>query len=71
MRLSLPRLLRKKRKPPCSSLRISCVKKSRRSITDWKLHHYRSRSPTQRHDVENVASAGANPAASTISACKL
>ena len=29
-----------------------------------------SRSPTQRHDVENVASAGASPAASTILACK-
>ena len=28
--------------------------------------HFRSRSPMQRHDVESVASAGANPAASTI-----
>jgi hypothetical protein len=35
------------------------------SITGWRLHSFRSRSPTQRHDVENFASAGATPAAST------
>jgi hypothetical protein len=41
-----------------------------RSSTGWRLHSLwhcasSSRSPMQRHDVENVASAGANPAAST------
>jgi hypothetical protein len=51
--------------PLCSSLRISFVKKSCRSITGWRLHSFCSRSPMQRHDVENVASAGATPAAST------
>ena len=51
--------------PPRSSLRISFVKNSRRSVTGWRLHPLCSRSPTQRHDVENVASAGASPAAST------
>jgi hypothetical protein len=51
--------------PPCSSLRISFVKNSCRSITGWRLHSLCSHSPMQRHDVENVASAGANPAAST------
>ena len=51
--------------PPCSSLRIAFVKRSCRSITGWRLHPLRSRSPRQRHDVENVASAGATPAAST------
>ena len=56
--------------PPCSSLRISFVKNSCRSNTGWRLHSICSRSPTQRHDVENVASAGASPAASTILACK-
>ncbi len=56
--------------PPRSSLRISFVKNSCRSITGWRLHTICSRSPTQRHDVENVASAGATPAASTILACK-
>ena len=56
--------------PPRSSLRISFVKNSCRSITGWRLHPLCSRSPTQRHDVENVASAGASPAASTILACK-
>jgi hypothetical protein len=53
--------------PPCSSLRISFVKNSCRSITGWRLHSVCSRSPMQRHDVENVASAGATPAASTSS----
>ena len=52
--------------PPCSSLRISFVKNSCRSITGWRLHSLCSRSPMQRHDVESVASAGASPAASTI-----
>ena len=56
--------------PPCSSLRISFVKNSCRSITGWRLHSLCSRSPMQRHDVESVASAGASPAASTIMACK-
>jgi len=32
--------------PPCSSLRISFVKKSSRSITGWRIHFHRSRSPT-------------------------
>jgi hypothetical protein len=32
--------------PPCSSLRISFVKKSSRSITGWRLHYFCSRSPT-------------------------
>lgn len=52
--------------PPCSSLRISFVKNSCRSIAGWRLHQLRSRSPMQRHDVESVASVGATPAASTI-----
>jgi len=56
--------------PPCSSLRISFVKNSCRCNPGWRLHSICSRSPTQRHDVESVASAGATPAASTISACK-
>ena len=30
------------------------------------LNPFRSRSPTKRHDVENVVSAGASPAVSTI-----
>ena len=45
--------------PPRSSLRISFVKNSCRSITGWRLHSICSRSPMQRHDVEIVASAGA------------
>ena len=53
--------------PPCSSLRISFVKKSCLSITGWRIHSFCSRSPMQRHDVESVASAGASPAASTNS----
>jgi len=52
--------------PPRSSLRISFVKNSCRSNTGGRLQFVRSRSPTQRHDVESVASAGASPAASTI-----
>ena len=32
--------------PPCSSLRISFVKKPRRSIPGWRLHFLCSRSPT-------------------------
>ena len=51
--------------PPRSRLRISFVKNSCRSITGWGLHSICSRSPMQRHDGENVASAGASPAAST------
>ena len=56
--------------PPGSSLRMSFVKKFCRGSTGGRLHSICSRSPMQRHDVESVASAGANPAASTISACK-
>lgn len=51
--------------PPCSSLRISFVRQSRRGSTGGRLHSFCSRSPMQRHDVESVASAGASPAAST------
>ena len=56
--------------PPCSSLWISFVKRSCRGSTGWRIHQFRSRSPMKRHDVENVASAGASPAASTNLACK-
>jgi len=56
--------------PPCSSLRISFVKRPCRCNSGGRLQSFCSRSPTQRHDVENVDSAGASPAASTISACK-
>ena len=63
--------------PPCSSLRIAFVKRSCRSITGWRLQWVvalrrvgsalAARVVQQkRHDVESVASAGANPAASTI-----
>lgn len=52
--------------PPCSSLWIAFVKRPCRGSTGWRLHPLCSRSPMQRHDVENVASAGASPAASTI-----
>ena len=51
--------------PPGSSLRIPFVKQSCRGSTGWRLHSLCSRSPTQRHDVESVASAGASPAVST------
>ena len=34
--------------PPCSSLWISFVKKSRRGGTGWRLHFYRSRGPNSR-----------------------
>ena len=56
--------------PLCSSLRISFVKRSCRCNSDGRLQSFCSRSPMQRHDVESVDSAGASPAASTISACK-
>ncbi len=56
--------------PLCSSLRISFVKRSCRCNSDGRLQSFCSRSPMQRHDVESVESAGASPAASTISACK-
>ena len=52
--------------PPCSSLWISFVKKSCRGSTGWRLHFTARVVQQQRHDVESVASAGANPAASTI-----
>jgi hypothetical protein len=54
--------------PPCSSLRISFVKNSSRGSTGWRIHFLCSRSPSvctrppQRHDVESVASAGAEVA---------
>ena len=51
--------------PPRSSLRISFVKRPCRGNTGGRLQPFCSRSPTQRHDVENVDSAGASPAAST------
>jgi len=56
--------------PPCSSLWISFVKRPCRCNSGGRLQSFCSRSPTQRYDVENVASAGATPAASTILACK-
>ena len=53
--------------PLCSSLRISFVKRPCRCNSGGRLQSFCSRSPTQRHDVENVDSAGASPAASTNS----
>jgi len=51
--------------PPRSSLHIFFVSRLCRGSTGWRLHFFCSRSPTQRHDVESVASAGASPTAST------
>ena len=56
--------------PPCSSLRMTFVKSSCRSITGWRLQSFARVVQQKRHDVEGVASAGASPAASTILACK-